>query len=152
MDNLSRRDAVKFAAGVAALGVSTAAAGAGQVKQPDPDGDPAHARGSAKLLARLEAAKKANKLVVNFDELRMLAERLERSNITVNWWTHGIPAIDLIVARGETSPKDVGNLMKTIYEANDFKQIRCYGDVFPLGIPVVLGYLVGLRIQNRPTE
>jgi hypothetical protein len=131
MDSLTRRDAVKFAAGVAALGVSTAAASADQVKQLDPDGDPAHARGSAKLLARLEAAKKAKKLAVNLDDLRMLAEDM---------------------ARSEVSPKDVGNLMKTIYEANDFKQIRCHGDVFPIGIPAVLSYLVGLRIQNRPAQ
>ncbi len=146
MDQPTRRDAVKLAAGVAALGVAAAPAAAA----PDPDGDPAHARGSAKLLAALEDAHKEKKLTVNMEELRALVTGLEKSKVTFHWWTHGIPAIDLIVGRGEVSPKEIGNVLKNIHEVHTFKQIRCQGDVFPFGIPANLRYLVDLKIQNHP--
>src|SRR5262249_7670562 len=120
MDELTRRDAAKAAvAGVAAVGVG--ALGAAEV-----DAQPAPKRGSGKLLEEMRGKKSS----IDTGELRKLVAGLEKAGIKVpNWWVLGIPAVDVILGRVEVSPKEISDLVKSVY-VPAWKRIGCQVTVF----------------------
>jgi hypothetical protein len=140
MDELTRRDAARAAvAGVAAVGLC--AVGAEQASaQPGPE------RGSAKMLDEVRSAKKS---LIDRAELKRLVSGLEKANIKVpRWWVLGTPAIDLILGRVEVTPKQIDELVKSVY-VPVWKHLGCQVTIFPFGIPANLKLLVDLKVEGR---
>jgi hypothetical protein len=140
MNDPSRRDAVKLAvAGAAALAAPAVLA----AEQPSAAAEPK--RGSAKLLEELGGKKTA----FDMAELKKWVQGLEEHGVHIPyWWTHGIPAIDVIVGRGEAAPKDIGKVVQGLFTELP-RQIRPDVDVFPYGIPAVLNLAFQVRIARQ---